>query len=106
MVKKDVKFIQNELGNIELLNLQNKELVGFIKHLELYIPNIASFNIVLNEEDLLKTKNLYVYIKHNETKENINLILKQIKNIFKQDFYYEESKTTEELIIIDLFLYE
>lgn len=101
-----IKFITNELGNINVLNSDNSNLSGFIKHVELYKnkPELVYLNI--DEDELNKTKNVYIHIRHNQ-QIDVKITLKELREIFKdKNISFKTKEIEEDIIILDLFLYE
>lgn len=101
-----VKFVQNELGNMIVLNEDNNDLEGFIKHIELFknTPEIIHLNIT--EEEFNDCNNIYAYIRHNR-KTKIDSLIKQIETAFSEKHLYYETKIhKDKLVIIDLFFYK
>ncbi|NLN51143.1 MAG: hypothetical protein GX149_05950 [Acholeplasmataceae bacterium] len=107
-ISKRAIFVKNELGNIEVRSSDGKKLKGFLNHLELYLRDFDYFNLQIDSNLVLQTKNLYVYLRHQELKEeHFILILNYLKiHFINAEIFFEERKFTSDLIIVDLFLYE
>lgn len=108
MNKKLIQFIKNYLGNIEVKYLDGSEIEGFITHIETYLDTITAFNLYLDDEKILKAKNIFAFIRHNNLGEDfIEAIRDYIKSMFpKANLILKSQKEDIDLIIVDLFLYK
>lgn len=108
MNKKLIQFIKNYLGNIEVKYLDGSEIEGFITHIETYLDTITVFNLYLDENKILKAKNVYAFIRHSNLEESlIDEFKDYIQSIFpKSNLILKSQKEDIDLIIVDLFLYK
>ncbi len=61
-----IKFIQNKLGNIEIINSDGTPVSGFVKHIELFKDDPHLIHLNITEEEFAKTNKVYIHIRHLE----------------------------------------
>lgn len=104
----NVKFVKNDLGNIDLKYSNDEELEGFIRHTEYLLTDIYNFTLRLDEEEFNNTKRVFVYLR---TKKKFKKHLDELTKFFKEAFKDAEiitsgKKTRMKYHLIDMFLYE
>ena len=101
-----IKFIQNKLGNIEIINSDGSPVNGFVKHIELFkdSPHVVHLNIT--EEEFAKTNNVYIHIRHPEAID-ASITLHELRTVFAgKHIQFKMSEYFDPLLVVNLFLYE
>ncbi|NLN80579.1 MAG: hypothetical protein GX132_04210, partial [Erysipelotrichia bacterium] len=74
----NIKFVKNNLGNIQVFNIDGTNIEGFVKHIELFIDGVDIIYLNINEDEFNKTNNVFFHIKHRKTK-NILITINQLE---------------------------
>lgn len=110
MVKKEqnIFFAKNELNNIVLKDSKGEVLNGFIRHTEFFITNFYEFSLKISEEEFIKTKKVFVYLRTRKNlPKHLDELTTYIKHFFKDAVVVSSGEKTKiKFHIIDLFLYE